>query len=289
MSTIFDWRTEAFDDLLNSCEWDPLTPYVHAYFTPPGPILEAGCGAGRFVKYLHDRDFDCRGIEFNPVTVRNVKDKWPELQVVQGDVERMPYADGTFKGLLAVGLIEHFEPGPEKVLGELWRVLKPGGIGLITVPCLNGLRRLKGPFCGISHMVRVNPLVRAALGKRKYRRCGWNLYSRRFKYHVWPEWGEFYEYRFTPTEFEGFLRNARFDILESVPLDQIGGMYHEFGRLMARYDHCRIELYPHARMIHRLLSRVPFLHNHMHLCVARKRLANPTGESEGRCVQQNLH
>jgi SAM-dependent methyltransferase len=271
MSTIFNWQTETFDDLLKSCQWDPLTPYLHRYFPSPGPILEAGCGAGRFVKYMHDEGFDCRGIEFNEVTVKNVKAKWPELQIVQGDVERMFYADNTFKGVLSVGLIEHFEPGPETVLAETWRVLEPGGIGLITVPCLNGLRRLKGPFCGIHHMIRVNPLVRTVLGKKRYERWGWNLYGSRFKYHVWPEWGEFYEYRFKPREFEQFLRAARFEILESVPLDQTGGMYHEFGRFMAKWEHCKIELYPHAKVLHRLFSMIPFFHNHMHLWVVRKK------------------
>ena len=270
MSTIFEWKTETFDDLLESCEWDPLLPYTLTYFTPPGPVLEAGCGAGRFVKYLHDRGFDCRGIEFNETTVKNVKNKWPELQVVQGDVERMPYADNTFEGLLAVGLIEHFEPGPEKVLAEMRRVLKPGSVALITVPCLNWLRRLKGPFCGITHAVRVNPVVRKIMGKNRYKRWGWNLCSGRFKYHVWPEWGDFYEYRFTPHQFERFLTDAGFDILESVPLDQVGGMYHEFGRFMAGYDHCKIMLYPHARIINWLFSKIPFFHNHMHLCVVKK-------------------
>jgi SAM-dependent methyltransferase len=270
MSTIFNWKVGSFDDLLRSCDWDPLTPYVHRYFVPPGPILEAGCGAGRFVKYLHDRAFDCRGIEFNETTVSNVKNKWPDLQVIQGDVEQMPYPDNTFQGLLAVGLIEHFEHGPEKVLSEMRRVLKPGGVGLITVPCLNWLRRMKGPFCGISHMVRVNPLVRAAMGKRPYARWGWNLYSKRFKYHVWPEWGEFYEYRFTPRQHEQFLKNAGLQVLESTPIDQVGGMYHEFGRLAAKYEHCRVDLRAPARLANTMFSKLPFFHNHMHLCVVNK-------------------
>jgi SAM-dependent methyltransferase len=270
MSTTFSWRIEDYDYLLKSCEWDPLSPYAFLYFTPPGPVLEAGCGAGRFVKYLHDRGFDCRGIEFNETTIENVKSKWPELQVVQGDVERMPYADNTFKGALAIGLIEHFEPGPEKVLAEIWRVLKPDGVALVTVPCFNWLRRLKGPFCGISHMVRVNPVVRKILGKKRYKRWGWNLYSGRFKYHVWPEWGDFYEYRFTPSEFKRILKNAQFEILESIPIDQIGGLYQEFGWLAAKYVHCRFIVYPHTRLINWLFSKIPFFHNHMHLCVARK-------------------
>jgi SAM-dependent methyltransferase len=270
VSTIFSWQVEAFDDLLKSCEWDPLTPYVHKYFTPPGPVLEAGCGSGRFVKYLHDRGFDCRGIEFNAETVRNIRVKWPQLQIVQGDVLEMPYAEATFAGVLAIGLIEHFEDGPERVLAEIRRVLKPGGSALITVPCLNGLRRLKGPLCGITHMVRVNPLVRQMFNKKKHQRWGCNLYRRRFRYHVWPEWGDFYEYRFTPSQFERILCDARLRILESLPIHQVDGLYHEFGRLFARYENCRFVMYPQGRVLNSILSRIPFFHNHMHLCVVRK-------------------
>jgi SAM-dependent methyltransferase len=270
MSTVFSWQAEAFDDLLASCAWDPLTPYVHEYLAPPGPILEAGCGSGRFVKYLHDHGFDCRGIECNAETVRDIRRKWPELPIIQGDVLEMPYSDHTFAGVLAIGLIEHFEEGPEGVLAEIRRVLKPGGIALITVPCLNGLRRLKGPFCGITHMVRVNPLVRWLFHRKRHKRWGCNLYRREYRYHVWPEWGDFYEYRFTPRQFEESVLRAGLDVRESVPLDPLGGMYHEFGRLMTRIEHGKIELYPHARLLNWLFLQIPFFHNHMHLCVARK-------------------
>lgn len=279
MSTIFKWKPEAFDDLLESCERDPLLPYIHKYFKRPGPILEAGCGAGRFVKYLHDRGFDSRGIEYNPETVQNVKAKWPELQVVQGDVLDMPYADDTFEGALAIGLIEHFEGGPERVLAEIRRVVKPNGTGLITVPCLNGLRRLKGPFCGIVHMFRANPLLRRIFGKTTCKRWGWNLYNRRFRYHIYPEWGEFYEYRLTPRQFEQVLENAGFHVLDSQPIHQVDGLYHEFGRLFARYERCRFLVYPHGRALNWLLSRIPFFHNHMHLCVVQKRGDRQAGSS----------
>jgi SAM-dependent methyltransferase len=269
MSTIFSWKVEEFDYLLQSCDCDPVTPYIFKYFSRPGPILEAGCGAGRFVKYLHDRGYDCKGIEHCKKTVEDVKKKWPELQIIEGDVEQMPYPDNTFKGMISIGVIEHFTEGPEKVLAEMRRVLKLGGIALITVPCLNWLRRSKGPFCGITHLIRVNPILRKILGKKKLKHSGWNLYTSRYKYHVYPEWGDFHEYRFTPSEFRGILKNAQFEILESIPIDQIGGLYQEFGWLAAKYVHCRFIVYPHTSIINWLFSKMPFFHNHMHLCVVK--------------------
>jgi len=271
MSTIFSWKVEDFDYLLESCDTDPLNSYILKYFTRSGSILEAGCGSGRYVKYLHDRGYDCAGIEYNARTVEDAKNKWPELQIIEGDVEQMPYPDNTFKGMISIGVIEHFEEGPEKVLAEMRRVLAPGGIALITVPCLNWLRRLKGPFCGISHVIRANPLIRKALGKKELKHWGWNLCNSRYRYHVYPEWGDFYEYRFTPNRFKEILWQARFEILESVPIHQTDGLYHEFGRLFAKYVNYKFVVYPHGRIMNRLFSRILFFHNHMHLCVVRKK------------------
>jgi len=271
MSTIFEWNVEEFDYFLESCDTDPLTPYIFKYFSIPGPILEAGCGSGRYVKYLHDRGYDCQGIEYNKTTVENVKRKWPELDIIEGDVERMPYADNMFEGIISIGLIEHFEDGPEKPLAEMWRVLAPGGVALVTVPCLNLLRRLKGPFCGITRVVRANPILRGILGKKKHKHYRWNLYDPRYKYHVYPEWGDFYEYRFTPREFEEILQESQFQIVDSVPIHQIDGLYHEFGRLFAKYEHCKFVVYPNGKVLNWLFSKIPFFHNHMHLCVVRKK------------------
>jgi SAM-dependent methyltransferase len=270
MSTIFKWKVEEFDYLLDSCNWDPITPHIFKYFSPPGPILEAGCGSSRFVKFLYDKGYDCRGIEYSNKTVEDVKDKWPELQVIEGDVRKMPYPDNMFKGIISIGVVEHFEEGPEKALAEMRRVLERGGIALITVPCLNWLRRLKGPLCGITHAVRANPIVRKIFGRSRLKHPGWNLYNSRYRYHVYPEWGDFYEYRFTPYQFEEILKKSQFEILESVPIHQVDGLYHEFGRLFARYKHCQFYMFPHGKLLNWLLSKIPFFHNHMILCVVRK-------------------
>ena len=271
MSTIFSWKVEDFDYLLESCDTDPLSPYILKYFTRSGRILEAGCGSGRYVKYLHDRGYDCVGIEYNQTTVENVKKKWPEIKIIAGDVEQMPFDDNSFSGILSVGVVEHFQDGPQKPLAELLRVLEPGAVALITVPCLNWLRRFKGPLCGITHIFRANPVLRKMLGKKTFAHYGWNLYSRKYKWHVYPEWGDFYEYRFKREEFESIIQKAGFGIIESVPLYPVDGLYHEFGRLVAKYEHCKFVVYPHSKLLNVLFSKIPFFHNHMHLCVVRKR------------------
>ena len=42
-----------------------------------------------------------------------------------------------------MGLVEHWKEGPGAALGEHFRLLKPGGIAIITVPLHNQVRRFK--------------------------------------------------------------------------------------------------------------------------------------------------
>jgi len=107
MSTIFFWRIEDFQYLLDSCDFDPLTPYILKHFSQKGRLLEAGCGSGRYVKYLHDRGYNIIGIEYNQETVTNVNRIWPELTVTQGDILSIPYEDGWFPGIISIGVVEH--------------------------------------------------------------------------------------------------------------------------------------------------------------------------------------
>jgi SAM-dependent methyltransferase len=54
---------------------------------------------------------------------------------VVGDVQRLPFRDGSLDLVYATGLFEHVAD-ERKVIGEIWRVLKPGGLCHIEVPFL---------------------------------------------------------------------------------------------------------------------------------------------------------
>lgn len=82
--------------------------------------------------------------------------------------------------------------------------------------------------------------------------------------------GGFFEYWFTKPEFENLLTQAGFAIVESVPIGGIDGIYHEFGRALVRFADWQFYPTATAEVLNRMLTRVPFCHNHMHLCVVRK-------------------
>lgn len=71
--------------------------------------------------------------------------KWLEfLEGVEGrrcnlETEALPYPDGAFDLVIFTETLEHIPRSPYTVLGEVRRVLKPGGVLLFSVPNLNSL------------------------------------------------------------------------------------------------------------------------------------------------------
>lgn len=107
-------------------------------------ILEAGCGAGRVFFHYKNLGFKISGLEYSPVAVANIKKEDADADVIEGSVCDMPYQDGEFDTLLALGLYHNFEDEQmlEDSIKESARVLKTGGKILASVRADNIENRL---------------------------------------------------------------------------------------------------------------------------------------------------
>lgn len=268
-SVIFTWRKEEALDLLRSCDEDGVFPIVREHVLPGGLVLESGCGLGRYVRYLSDRGWPCIGLEMSGETVSAVKSVWPDLAIVQGDVACSPFPDCAFDAVISLGVVEHFVEGPGRALRELHRVLKPNGTAVITVPCLNAIRRLKRRLAWYELTAWPRALgARFLRGKPKPP----TRFDRRYKYAVYPTYGPFFEYRLTESEFAREVLDAGFEIKSHLPHASLDGIYHElnpFG-LLIRFKRWRF--YPTAlgRILHDRLSQRPFFACHMQAIIAVK-------------------
>ncbi|MDD2892313.1 MAG: class I SAM-dependent methyltransferase [Halothiobacillaceae bacterium] len=92
-----------------------------------GRILEAGCGAGRILRYYHDKGNDIVGIDFIDIAVDKLKKIDSTLKVEVGDITSLRYADGFFRYVLAFGLYHNLENGLDGAIRETYRVLERGG------------------------------------------------------------------------------------------------------------------------------------------------------------------
>ena len=137
------WRRVDIAQAARGADRDRLAPLFRRYFPrPPQRILEGGCGTGKYVIAYRRLGYDIIGVDFSSETVARIKAFDPALPVACADVCSLPFEDGFFHCYYSGGVLEHFEAGPRRLLGEAHRVLAPGGLLLATVPYVNVLRRL---------------------------------------------------------------------------------------------------------------------------------------------------
>jgi SAM-dependent methyltransferase len=94
-------------------------------FAPPaGPVLEIGCGDGRFA-YWNRRRAHIVGLDAAPLFSAEAL---AEVDLVQGDARALPFADGVFQAAYSIDVLEHLDrDGLDAVMREARRVLAPGG------------------------------------------------------------------------------------------------------------------------------------------------------------------
>ncbi|MDB5183174.1 MAG: hypothetical protein JWO47_958 [Candidatus Saccharibacteria bacterium] len=270
MSTIFKWDKNNMDTLLATCETDGILPYIEKYMPAPSRVLESGCGAGRYVKYLYDRGWDVIGLEWDQDAVDMIKDYWPEVNAVQGDSANSPFPDNHFDGIISLGVIEHWIEGPEAPLKDIYRTLKPGAAAIITAPCLNTIRKIK-------KTVWWNEKVTEKAATKNWRENAGpqpNRLDSKFKYWPYPTYGEFFEYRFTKKEFIDEIKKQGFEIVEHNPVAIIDGVYHELNpkHKLVKYEDRQFIPTTMGKLVNKTFSAVPFFHPHHQIAIVRKPL-----------------
>lgn len=136
------WSNRQIDDEVALCDRRNLQD-VFLKFLPKGErIIEAGCGLCAWLIRLDSLGYTIEGIDFDPQVVSRVREYNPRLQVDGRDVTATGYDSGTFGAYISLGVVEHFEEGPQKALAEAHRILRPGGTMILTVPYNNLLRKL---------------------------------------------------------------------------------------------------------------------------------------------------
>ena len=101
---------------------------VTRHFAPGCRILDVGCGSG----WLADHFADYTGVDGSPEAVREATARG--RNVTQADVdEPLPFPDASFEGAILKDLLEHVRD-PVAVVGEVARVLRPGGLVFASSP-----------------------------------------------------------------------------------------------------------------------------------------------------------
>ncbi|MBC8434984.1 class I SAM-dependent methyltransferase [archaeon] len=150
-----------------------------------GKMLDLGCGSGR--NFYKKKDLEIYGIDFSKKMIGYAKESRiaKELKVMEN--EEIPYKNNFFDAAVCIAVLHCVETNKqrEKMIKELFRVLKPKSEALITVWGKNEPRVKNRPQ---------ESFVPWTIGKRKYKR---------------------YTYLYKKEELENQLKKVGFEIVKS--------------------------------------------------------------------------
>ncbi len=121
-----EWFIESAD--LQRPTWQRYLRVMH-HHAPQGKLLDIGCGAGTFLLEAQKAGYQVIGQEVSPYFAKYGR-VHHHLDIYEGEIEDLPLIDRSFDFVTAFDVIEH-HPDPQKLLQEMYRLLKPGGIAMI--------------------------------------------------------------------------------------------------------------------------------------------------------------
>jgi 2-polyprenyl-6-hydroxyphenyl methylase/3-demethylubiquinone-9 3-methyltransferase len=138
-------------DLLADTWWDLRGPFAMLHWiaqaraslvppaTRPGSVLvDVACGGGLLAPHIRHLGYVHIGVDLSPTAVRVAREHG--LRVVQGDAARLPLADSSVDVVVAGECLEHVHD-LKGVVGELCRILKPGGTLVVDTIASTALAR----------------------------------------------------------------------------------------------------------------------------------------------------
>lgn len=150
-SGAYHWRFFPTNPLL----WWRYNPYMDAQYQIPidvlasqlppvkgedREVLDVGCGDGVTAFRLTKAGYRVAGVDPERLALDFAVEEFarrgaaaPEFQ--EGSCDKLPFDDGRFDAVLGLELIEHLDTGvTHAFLAEANRVLKPGGVLVVTTP-----------------------------------------------------------------------------------------------------------------------------------------------------------
>jgi ubiquinone/menaquinone biosynthesis C-methylase UbiE len=143
--------------LMMQAPYQPATNYWRAFEIgeviehgfPSGRGLDLGCGDGHLMgtilSFTGPRDLV--GLDLDEQETAIARDRDIYTRVVTAPADHMPLQDSSFEYVFSNSVLEHI-PNIAGVLGEVARVLRPGGRFLFTVPGPDFHSCLRGPQSG---------------------------------------------------------------------------------------------------------------------------------------------
>jgi ubiquinone/menaquinone biosynthesis C-methylase UbiE len=100
-------------------------------------LLDVGCGTGHHLAGLRARGFDASGVDGSQEMLARARQMNPGVDLRTSDVDALPFPDASFDYVVCIEVLRYL-PDPNACIREMARVLRPGGVALVTAqPYLN--------------------------------------------------------------------------------------------------------------------------------------------------------
>lgn len=145
---LFEYRARIRDDDAGIAGWSAsglaaryrqfvrLWREEHPGAVATGRWLDVGCGAGTYAKFLASQNLHVTAVDYSELTTHKARERCPaEIAWAVADATCLPFSSGSMDGVLCFGVMQALS-SPQRALGELRRVLRPGGE--LWVDGLNG-------------------------------------------------------------------------------------------------------------------------------------------------------
>lgn len=135
-------------DFIPAAHYDFLTPFYgffmeiffggafkkitnHIKLGPNGKLLDVGCGPANLLRVIHKKYPENKliGLDIDPKILKIAHKKLSgKAQLIQSSATELPFADNSADVVTSTLMIHHLDTlDKEKMIKEIYRVLKPGG------------------------------------------------------------------------------------------------------------------------------------------------------------------
>jgi SAM-dependent methyltransferase len=116
-------------------------------------LLDAGCAWGYGTQYFTAKAGEVHGLDPNRQAIEVAKRRYPRVHFVVSGLEATPFDDASFDAIVSCDVLEHVEDDLA-CMSELHRLLRPGGVLVLTVPHAGPLSALDPENWAVTAMIR---------------------------------------------------------------------------------------------------------------------------------------